>query len=274
LLRHKVTLNFGESELMSNRIENPLDSSSESNVELPKLSSLRVSGRFRAVWEGLALGLVVGFADTRISEGHAFVFAVYLSVGALLGLRHAGRACPCWPLLGITLYAAHVAAIACGRTPPYVEENYRFAEQGMWVLIPAGFGLLLGVGVRVALAALGKFRRKSGPPVAMLPKSTREVMIVIASIGLGLGCLHRVVFPPTIYAPGYDGARFRAIREGQSADQVLSALGPPLQKSSWPGGEEMWEYSEQYTYTSNYERRRIYFKNGRVESVTNDYWVD
>jgi hypothetical protein len=223
----------------------------------------------------LAIGLLLGLADSNYAGERDVTSIAYLIGGALLGLRHAGRACPCWPVLGVSLYAVHVVAIALGRKPPYVEENYRFAEMCLLAFIPSGFGLFVGVVVRVGLDASGLFRRRSGPPVGFLPRTTRGVMITVACIGLGLGCLHRVFFPPTIYAAGYDEARFHAIRPGMAAEQVICALGEPIHKIRWSdGGLENWTYSEGYTYTSDYERRWVLVKNGVVETVVSDYWYD
>ena len=95
-----------------------------------------------------------------------------------------------------------MVAIARGVEPPYVEENYRFAEQCLWVIVPSGFGLLFGVVARVFLNSVGCLPRRSGPPIRFLPATTRDVLIVVASVGVGLGCLHRVISPPTIYAKG------------------------------------------------------------------------
>lgn len=220
------------------------------------------------------IGSLIGFVDSNRAGSGEWQAPAYFVAGALLGLRHARRSCPCWPILGFSLYAVHVIAIACGRKPPYVEENYRFAEQCLWVVIPSGFGVMVGAGVRVVLAVLGWFRRVFGPPVRFLPGSMRGIILVVACIGLGLGCVHRVIFPPTIYARGYDEARFQSICEGMTGDQVISALGAPLEKRPWTDGQECWEYSAQYTYTSDYHRRWIFMQNGRVRSVVNDYWFD
>jgi hypothetical protein len=177
-------------------------------------------------------------------------------------------------LLGVSLYAAHVIAIACGGKPPYVEENYRFAEQCLWVTAPSGLGVMAGAGVRVILASLGRFPRRQGPPVRFLPRTTRDLMVTVACVGIGLGCLHRMMFPPTVFAARYDEGKFQAIRPGLTSGQVISVLGPPLEKEPRPEGQEKWAYSKQYTYTSNYERRWIFFKDGLVQDVVSDYWVD
>jgi hypothetical protein len=235
---------------------------------------VRFIGQNRPAWEAIAVGLLLGFADANHAGNQEFVLPAYFVAGVVLGLRHAGRAFPCWPLLGVSLYAVHVVAIACGRKPPYVEENYRFAEQCLWAIMPSGLGVMAGAGVRVTLAACGEFRRKSGTPVRFLPKTTREIIIAVACIGVGLGCLRQMMFPPTIYAAGYNESQFHAIREGMTTDQVVSALGQPLQKRSSADGSETWEYSMQYTYTSNYERRWIMFGRGLVQGVVSDYWYD
>ena len=235
---------------------------------------IRFISRNRPAWEALAVGLLLGLADANHAGEQDFVLPAYFVAGALLGLRHAGRAFPCWPLLGVSLYAVHVVAIACGRKPPYVEENYRFAEQCLWVIMPSGLGVMAGAGVRVTFAAFGKFRRKSDIPVRFLPKTTREIIIAVACIGVGLGCLKQMMFPPTIYAAGYNEAQFHAIRKGMTPDQVVSALGQPLQKQSSADDSEIWKYSEQYTYTSDYERRWIMLEGGLVQDVVSDHWYD
>jgi SmpA / OmlA family len=229
--------------------------------------------RCRPVCEALAIGLILGFADSRYAGDMDYTSPAYLACGAVLGFRYAGRACPCWPVLGVSLYAAHVVAIASGRKPPFVEENYRFAEQCLWVAIPSGLGLMAGVTGRVALTSLGWLRRKSGPPVRILPRSTREVMVVVACSCIGLSYIHRAISPPTVFASGFDEARFSRIRPGMTRDQVASALGPPLKTRIAPPSE-LWEYSDQWTHTSNYERRWVIFEDGRVRDVVTDYWID
>ena len=246
----------------------------ESNAAARPYLFSRFASNSRPIWETLAVGLLLGFVDSNLAGNQGFVLPAYFVAAVLLGLRHAGRAISCWPLLGVSLYAVHVVAIACGRKPPYVEENYRFAEQCLWVIIPSGLGIMAGAGFRATLSASGYFRRESGPPVRFFPKSTREVMAAVACISIGLGCLKRMMFPPTIYAAGYNDARFNAIREGMTPDQVASAVGQPLKKQIGNGSIEIWEYSAQYTYTSNYERRWIVFERGVVQTVVSDYWYD
>jgi hypothetical protein len=228
----------------------------------------------RSIWEASAVGLFLGIADINYAGDPAFVIAAYFAGGVFLGLRHAGKVSPCWLLLGSSLYLVHVVAIACGRKPPYVEENYRLAENCLWVFVPSGFGLIAGVGVRVALAACGLCRRKVGPRVQFLPKTTRDVLITVALISVGMSCIHRVFFPPTIYATGYVEAKFNGIRNGMTTEQVKSLLGDPLKKDWSEDGSENWQYSTGYTYTSNYERRWIRVKNGVVTTIINDYWYD
>jgi hypothetical protein len=255
-------------------MRNPDLPSCESRLEDRKPPLSRLVGRYRALGETLAAGLLLGFADSNHAGNQGFVLPAYLGAGVLIGLRHAGRSFPCWPLLGVSLYAVHVVAIACGREPPYVEENYRFAEQCLWVIIPSGLGIMAGAGGRVALSYFGWFHREAGPPVRFLPKTTREVIVAVACIGVGLGCLKQMMFPPTIYAAGYDESRFHAIHEGMTTDQVETALGPPLQRRASPDGRETWEYSSQYTYTSDYEIRRIMFGGGLVQGIVSAHWFD
>lgn len=235
---------------------------------------LKSFSRPRPALEALAVGLCLGFIDSNLANTEGFVLFGYLAAGAILGFRHAGRALACWPPLGVGLYAAHVVAIACGGKPPYVEENYRFAEQTLWVILPSGVGIMAGAGIRVGLSMSGVGRREDGPAIRFLPKTTREIAIAIACLGVSLGCLRQMMFPPTIYAVDYSEAKFNTIRVGMKPEQVLSILGPPLRKQSWSEGSDTWAYSDQYTYTSNYERRWVVFNQGVVQNIVNDYWYD
>ena len=141
-------------------------------------------------------------------------------------------------------------------------------------LVPSGFGLMAGAALRVFLASVGSFQRESGPSIRFLPKTTRDLVVVVACIGIGLGCLKRLLFPPTLYAPGYDEARFRTIHEGMTAGQVASIMGEPLEKRPWSDGRGLWKYSDQYTYTSDFDRRWVYLSGGAVQTVVNDRWHD
>ena len=153
----------------------------------PNPTSDQTVRRWRALWETSAVGLLLGLADSNHAGNQELTLPAYFIAGFLIGLRHAGRACPCWPLLGVSLYAVHIVAIACGRKPPYVEENYRFAEQCLWAMVPSGLGIMAGAGFRVTLRAFGWFRRKSGPPARFLPRTTRDVMVAVACVAIGLG---------------------------------------------------------------------------------------
>ena len=97
---------------------------------------------------------------------------------------------------------------------------------------------------------------------------------MVASLGAAMGCLCRVISPPTVYALGYDEVRFRKIQVGMTTDQVEAFMGPPLAKSPWDGGQTLWKYSDQYTYTSDFDRRWVYFLGNRVQEVYNDRWYD
>lgn len=234
-----------------------------------------LAARLRPIAEALAIGLLVGLVDANNTNGVVITIGGYLLAGAVIGFRHAGRACWCWPVLGVTLYLAHVAAIAWGYKPPYVEADYRRAESNLLAVIPAGIGLVAGVCARAGLDASGWFRRQTKPPVRFLPRTTREVLALVASIAVGLACIHRVFFPPTIYAPRYREIRFQAIRPGMTSEQLESALGPPLEKrETGEPGSQIWIYSDQYTPESNYDRRWIFVTSGLVREILNDYWVD
>jgi hypothetical protein len=74
----------------------------------------------------------------------------------------------------------------------------------------------------------------------------------------------------TIYSKGFSDLRFRRIEIGMTGDEVERILGPPLSRSHAAG----WEYTQQATGTSNYFKRVIWFKDGRVEKKAAEFWVD
>ncbi len=230
--------------------------------------------RSRATCEAFILGLLIGFADTCHDYSPWPTALAYVLAGMWLGFRHAGNACVCWPVLGVSLYIAHIVAIECGRQPPYVEENYRYAERCLIVIVPSGLGLLIGALTRAAVFASDPSTRRLRPQVRLLPSTTWELIVAVACIASGLGCLHRVMFPPTIYASGYDEARFKAIQQGMTEAQVIAALAQPLRRTTWQDGSVLWNYSEGVTPSSDYERRWVIFRGGIVDSVVNDYWED
>ncbi len=232
------------------------------------------ANKYRPILESMAVGLVLGFVDANYAGDTNFSFPAYFLGGILIGLIHAGRCLPCWPILGLSLYVVHVVAIALGKKPPYVEENFRFAEQCYGAFVPSGFGLMAGAVLRVFLASVDSFHRKSGPPVRFLPRTTRDLVVMVACVGIGLGCLCRMFSPPTVYAPGYDEAKFRTIHEGMTVDQVAAIVGEPLEKQTWPDGRLLLKYSDQYTHTSDFVRRWVYFSGGTVQTVYNDLWID
>ena len=142
-------------------------------------------------------GMLLGLADVLSSDGAGWVLFAYFWAGAILGSVHAGRAWPCWPPLGASLYAAHLAAITCGRGPPYVEPSIQAARQTLWLVFPTGLGLALGSATRWAAAALGWPR----PPVRLAPRTTRGLLASVAGIGIALGVLRWVAFDSARFMP-------------------------------------------------------------------------
>ena len=108
--------------------------------------------RFRAAFEAAGLGLVFGLIDVHSSgESVVWFLLVYLSVAIVLGVRHGARSWQAWIPLGASLFLAHLAAIACGYKPPYVEANAREALAVLFFSWPAAVGLALGATFRLAV---------------------------------------------------------------------------------------------------------------------------
>ena len=60
-----------------------------------------------------------------------------------------------------------------------------------------------------------------------------------------------------------------------TGDQVEAMMGPPIRKIEWSAdGTRNWMYTEQAAATSDYWRRWIFIKDGKVVVVIQDYWWD
>ena len=228
------------------------------------------------IGESLLIGSALGLADSRYAGDLDWIIPAYVVAGLGLGYRHAGRAWPCWVPLGVGLYLAHVAAIAFGRQPPYVEATYAAARWTLLALLPAGLGLALGAGVRWLLAVAGWFRRKDGPSVQLWPRTISGMIVTIAKLAITWSLTRWVLFDSgTMYAPGFSEGRFQEVHAGMTTDQVEAILGPPIGKRDWQTPDnQMWAYTDQASATSNYHRRWIMVESGKVIIVINDYWYD
>jgi hypothetical protein len=141
---------------------------------------------------------------------------------------------------------------------------------------PVTFLLVVGVLLRAGLSACGWFRPRDGSLVRVFPRTSRGWLASVAGVAVLITTLRWVSFDrETVYAPGFDQARFDRIGMGTPAVEVEAALGPPLTK--YPAGDdgvEVWHYTTGATGTSDYWRRWIFMKDGRVESLVDDYWYD
>lgn len=228
------------------------------------------------IGEASLIGLALGFADSRYAGESNWIIPVFFGAGFLLGVRHAGRAWPCWVPLGMGLYFAHIVAIALGRQPPYVEESYLAARQTFFVLPLVGLGLALGAGVRWLLALAGRFRREDGPPVRLWPRTILGMIALIAKLAVTWSLTQWVLFDSgTQYAPGFSEGRFQQVRVGMTTDQVEAILGPPIDKLDWATpGVQRWAYTNQVSATSDFHRRWVFVEGEKVANVVNDYWYD
>jgi hypothetical protein len=138
-------------------------------------------------------------------------------------------------------------------------------------------------------------RAASRPPAATSAERPRQrhltvgtLMIIVAWIGIHVATF-RALFSSdqffgfsTIYAEGFSESRFITLRVGMSRGDVEAIVGRPLRKVPWnesypppgPHDNEMWHYSDQRDDTANFHRRWVYFENGKVVEIINDFWVD
>jgi hypothetical protein len=249
----------------------------------------------QATLEAIAVGLPLGLFEIHSKAGDWFDagFAFFL-VSLLLGLRHGGRAWQAWGPLGFCLYLTHRVAIAHGYRPPYVEEDADAALSTFFVLWPTGFGLGLGMLVRVGISALVRTSQKreegAAPELSIdvprrTPLTLPRLMLIIALISVNIAAARMLLKSDaffgfgTIYAPGYSERRFHRIRVGMTCAEVEAIMGRPLDKVDWsfgtaPKDREMWRYSKQHNALANCWRRWVLFEKGKVLEVVSDFWVD
>jgi hypothetical protein len=117
------------------------------------------------------------------------------------------------------------------------------------------------------------------------PLTVGGLMVIIAWIGIHVATFRALLICDpffgfcTFYSERYSESRFRTLRVGMSRGEVEAIMGRPLGKIPWnqdmrSHDEEMWYYSDRLDETTNYHRRWVYFENGKVVTVINDFWVD
>jgi hypothetical protein len=131
-------------------------------------------------------------------------------------------------------------------------------------------------------------QRSAATSTERLPRqrlTVRKFMTIVSLIAIHLATLRALLIREpvfgysTFYSAGYSESRFLTLRVGMSGEEVEAIVGQPLRKVPWnqdmgPHDEEMWQYSDRPDYTGNYWRRWVYFENGKVVEVINDFWLD
>ncbi|AMV36387.1 hypothetical protein [Planctomyces sp. SH-PL62] len=227
--------------------------------------------------EASLAGLLLGLADIHIASEGAWATWLYaaFATGVALGFRHAGRAWRCWLPLGISPYLVQLGAIAYGYGPPYVGEYSYEARGALFMVVPATISLGLGSLIRAGYASYGRYPRPNGEPIAIIPQTRRELAASVAGVATYVLVMYWALYASqTVYAVGYDEARFRQIVIGMSADDVEELMGPPLRKGRWSSGTEVWFYTLGCSETSSYWRRWVHLEAGRVDAIEGDYWND
>ena len=100
-------------------------------------------------------------------------------------------------------------------------------------------------------------------------------MAIVAAVALLCAVARPIVrhLDGTVYAPGFDEARFGQIRVGMADTEVEALMGPPLETWDW-WGDVIWAYTVQADPMANYHRRLVVLRRGRVRSVEHEYYVD
>ena len=254
----------------------------------------------RAFGEAMLIGLLVAAMDLCDSgaSGLEWIFPAYLVAGLVLGFRRGADSWACWPLLGASLFVAHVAAIRCGLGSPYVEADLSKAQVTLLVIAPAGLGLAAGALARGVVAIDRQWRAQRGRGLPFVPRTLRGWTLAVAGIGLALGLVRLATLHPqrdhaagsnegrfpevrpsmTAGRPQGDAAadswegRFQEVRPGMTASQVEAKLGPPTFKEGSPeGGEEVWKYESGPGDASRDFKRWVFLNRGKVKSTQGDF---
>jgi hypothetical protein len=120
---------------------------------------------------------------------------------------------------------------------------------------------------------------------ARQPLAVWEWMVIIAILGINLAALRALVIHDpflgfgTIYSERYSEGRFQTLRVGMSRGEVEAIMGRPVCVTPWnqetgPHGRERWHYTDQPNDTANFHRRWVYFEDGKVVDIINDFWID
>lgn len=206
--------------------------------------------------------LLMGMAATatgRIDRDWRWWMLAHLAVGSVMGAWNAGRAWICWLPLGTGMALVHLAEVSF--RGPFDYPSRALARADLVMLAPAAAGLAFGSLVRVGLSLGGWFREPDGEPARILPRSTAAWMATVLGAAVAFPILRwAVVDSGTIYAPGFDEARFRSIRLDTSAEEVMRLLGPPLEvvpPSRHRG--ELWLYADSCHQGRRHWARRVLF---------------
>ena len=95
--------------------------------------------------------------------------------------------------------------------------------------------------------------------------------------GIG-GIVLPLAFPDsTIYSARWSYWRYRRVREGMSAAEVMELLGPPIRQ--WNNDMENGKTETRFAYTgsssdSHFRVRQIVFRDGKVVGKFHEYYVD
>ena len=148
------------------------------------------------------------------------------------------------------------------------------ATDGVWARVWSGRDVLT---VRMFLARRGWVRL-----ILLLGALFIGARLSIGVVGCyphhrldGLGsCLLPAVFQEdTEYAPGYSSQSFEKIRMGMSSGEVLTLLGPPLDRYLVAESREGWRWTRSPGDRS-YRIRVVIFEGGRVTEIRHKFYVD
>lgn len=100
--------------------------------------------------------------------------------------------------------------------------------------------------------------------VALIPNV--PALFFIWFLFLRCGCTH--------YAPGFTEAKFASLKEGMTAAEVETIMGPPLARIEYKDGEVLWTYSDRDDDTCGYEKRCVHLESGKVTIIEKMTWIE
>ena len=122
------------------------------------------------------------------------------------------------------------------------------------------------------------FSTKNGAFLNLLGALSGAALMVFVFFGPYIRDLTLAIFlgEATVYAKSFSESRFRSLKTGMKAADVMRVMGPPLKQTPWGQFPQVWLYTDQRTITDNFWRRwvAVDVNTDKVVLIISDFWDD